>query len=105
MKTYTEEDMKAAYEAATDSASFDYMNDSIDQAVPFEEWLEDYNLPSEESAQQLSFPWWLVKKTCNWSGWCDVTGGNHYAMQEFGELEKDHLLYCTKKEAEELGLI
>ena len=47
----------------------------------------------------------LIKNSVGWSRFCDVTGGNHYAMKEYGELEDNAILDVKKSHARELGFI
>lgn len=108
MKTYSEEDMKAAYEAGSNNTEvydgsrgeeFNYL------CIGFKSWIESYNTPPKPEEEELSFPWWLVKEKCGWSRWCDVTEDNHYALNERGEPERDQLFHCTESQARKLGLI
>jgi len=43
-----------------------------------------------------------IKNTCGWSKWCDVTNGNHYVINEWGEYPIDTIFYCTKSQFQKL---
>lgn len=58
-----------------------------------------------DNNQTIPITYYQIKSGCGWSKWCDVTGGNHYSIKEFGEFENSHLFYATKKQAKELRLI
>ena len=47
---------------------------------------------------------YTIKNKITWSEWCDVVGGNHYALSEGLAPSDNEIFYCTKSQAEELGL-
>lgn len=49
--------------------------------------------------------YYQIREQVGWSQYCDVTGGNHYALNE-GYSPADHeVFHVKKKHARELGLI
>ena len=44
-------------------------------------------------------------KTVGWSRYCDVTGGNHYAINEGYDPDDREIFNIKKKHAKELGFI
>lgn len=45
-----------------------------------------------------------IKATCSWSKFCDVTGGNHYALNEF-TISDSEIFDVKESHANELNLI
>lgn len=43
-----------------------------------------------------------IKATCGWNEFCDVTGGNHYAINEFGDYEDRHIFNITEEQFKKL---
>jgi hypothetical protein len=46
----------------------------------------------------------IIKAICGWSKFCDVTGGNHYALKEFGISDRE-IFDVKESHAKELNLI
>ena len=46
----------------------------------------------------------LIKNTCGWSEYCDVTGGNHYMLKEWN-VEDTEIFHVKKSHAKQLGFI
>ncbi len=47
---------------------------------------------------------WQIKATCGWSKYCDITGGNHYALKEWSVSDSE--VYNVKEShAKQLGII
>lgn len=59
--------------------------------------------PEEEKTIPITYG--LIKATCGWSKWCDVTNGNHYAINEFGDYEDREVFYITETQAKQLKFI
>ena len=72
---------------------------------------EDYGNPiinifeeTEQEQQDIPVLYHTIKNKIGWSEWCDVTNGNHYALNE-GYAPKDNdIFYCTPTQAKELEL-
>lgn len=47
----------------------------------------------------------LIKRTVGWSAFCDVTGSNHYAVNEWGDYPDNELFHIKESHAKELGFI
>tara|TARA_R110000772_G_scaffold78161_1_gene167715 strand:+ start:743 stop:1075 length:333 start_codon:yes stop_codon:yes gene_type:complete len=64
------------------------------------------NLYEEQKEQPKDVPvlYYTIKNTIGWSRWCDVTGGNHYALNEGYYPSDREVLYCTKDQAKDLGI-
>jgi hypothetical protein len=59
----------------------------------------------EEEEKEIPITYGLIKATCGWSKWCDVTNGNHYAINEFGDYEDREVFYITETQAKQLKFI
>ena len=71
-----------------------------DYGNPFIDLLEE--VKQEEKDIPVLFH--TIKNKIGWGKWCDVTGGNHYALNEGYSPDDTDVFYCTKSQAEELGL-
>ncbi len=105
-KMYSIEDLKHAYKAGVFDSQIDsHIADDIDNA--FDEYVRDLesqrNKVEEEPTFRIYYAW--IKYNCGWSRYCDVTGGNHYAINEFGEFDDNHSFTITQSEAKQLGYI
>lgn len=73
------------------------------------EILEDFLLNgfAKEIVEEKTIPitYGLIKATCGWSRFCDVTEGNHYAINEWGEFEIGEIFYITESQAKQLNFI
>lgn len=103
-KKYTEEDLRKLVDLIDESyrgVTRDNTNGS--------EILEDFLLNgfAEEKVEEKEIPitYGLIKATCGWSRFCDVTGGNHYAINEFGDYEANEVFYITESQAKQLKFI
>lgn len=97
MQEYAKSQMERAYfEGQNDSGEFD-------KVKGFETWYkETYEKKELEETIDIAYSW--IKKKCGWSKFCDVTGGNHYAIKEFGEPYQTSF-EVTISQAEELGYL
>ena len=105
-KLYTKEDLKVAYQAGHSNTGYDFdWGASYQLLTEFDEWFESWKRKDDEVEEvKLSFPLWLIREKCGWSKWCDVTGNNHYMLNEYS-VHNDTTFYCTRSQAEKLGLI
>lgn len=97
MKTYTEEDMKAAYVAGNYSKGH--------LGLAFREWIESYNTPPKPKDKEFIFSKWILnEKNISWDKWLIETG---YAInnERVKSLFDNDLLICTESQARKLGLI
>lgn len=104
-KEYSLQDLKHAYKAGVFDSNMD--SDVINDV---ERYFDDYldNLKKsketkEEKTIKIYYSW--IKYNCGWSKYCDITGSNHYAINEFGEPDDDEYYEVTLTEAKELGYI
>ena len=103
---YSIEDLKNAYKAGVfDSQMDSHIVDDIDNA--FDEYLsileKKRNKEKEEPMLKIYYVW--IKYNCGWSKFCDITGGNHYAINEFGEFDDNDSFDISLSQAERLGYV
>lgn len=58
----------------------------------------------EEEQKDVPVLYHTIKNKIGWSEWCDVTNGNHYAINEGYSPSDTEIFYCTKSQAEQLGI-
>ena len=64
------------------------------QEFEFDE-IEEKNIP---------ILFYTIKHKIGWGKWCDVTGGNHYALNECYSPKDNEIFYCTESQAKQLNL-
>lgn len=103
-KKYTEEDLRKLVDLIDESyrgVTRDNTNGS--------EILEDFLLNgfAEEKIEEKEIPitYGLIKATCGWSKFCDVTDNNHYAIKEWGDYKDNEVFYITESQAKQLNFI
>lgn len=55
--------------------------------------------------KEIPITYGLIKATCGWSRFCDVTNHNHYAVKEFGDYQANGVFYITESQAKQLKFI
>lgn len=60
--------------------------------------------PAPEGEKDVPVLFYTIKNKIGWGKWCDVVGGNHYAIAEGFRIDDREVFYCTKSQAEELGI-
>lgn len=105
MKTYTEEDLRKAYEQGAKDyhRSSKTLTDFLSYDV--DEYMDIINLPLVIEEKEIPITYGLIKATCGWGKWCDVTGGNHYTINEFGDYPLNEVFYITETQAKQLNFI
>lgn len=100
-KTYTEEDLRLAFRAGVLKGSHQsYFDAPLDE----DEYIESLN-PQAKEEKNIPVTFFQIKNNIGWSEWCDVTGGNHYALNEGYSPSDSEVFYCTKSQAIKLGII
>lgn len=78
----------------------DHFYDGLDESSSWDEIEEK----EKEEEKTIPLSYGVIKVTCGWSKFCDVTGNNHYAINEFGDFEEKHNFYVSKTQLSQLGL-
>jgi len=112
-KLYTEEDLRDAFRAgqafgADEMAESEGYNLENNPNSCENEWVKIFisqklNKKIEEE-EKFSFTLQYIKAKCGWDKFCDVTGYNHYALNEFS-ISESELFSITKSHAIELGFL
>lgn len=104
MKKYREEDLRLAFKAGSERGAFIQAGNYFDAPLDENEYIESLN-PKTEEEKEILITYGLIKATCGWSKFCDVTDGNHYAINEFGGYEDREVFYITESQAKQLKFI
>ena len=56
----------------------------------------------EKEEKKIPITFYQIKKV-GWSKFCDVTGGNHYAINEGYSPEDSEIFYITEEQAKQLN--
>ena len=99
---YTEEDLRKLVDLIDESyrgVTRDNTNGS--------EILEDFLLNgfAEEKEKEIPITYGLIKATCGWSEFAEVTNRNVWAVKAFGEFEPGETFYITESQAKQLNFI
>lgn len=72
---------------------------------------QDYGNPlidlfeeTEQEQQEIPITYSYVKRIIGWSRFCDITGRNHYAINEFGGYPDNEIFYVTEEQARKLNI-
>ena len=98
IKEYTD-DTENSYDDYISTKEYDSVIDAYNSVL--EKLLQKELLPEE----LISVTYSLIKNTCGWSKFCDVTNNNHYAINGFGEFEPDRIFKIKKEDAKKLNFI
>lgn len=103
---YTEKDLRLAFKAGIERGAFL----ERDEYAPFRKPLDEDDYieslkPQPKEEKEIPITYGLIKATCGWSEFCDVTGGNHYAINEWGDFEDREVSYITESQAKQLNFI
>jgi hypothetical protein len=104
MKKYTEEDLRKLIDMI-DEAYRPYTRDNVRGIEILDDFLKFGFAEEKEEEKTIPITYGLIKATCGWSKWCDVTGGNHYTINEWGDYPLNEVFYITESEAKELNFI
>ena len=67
--------------------------------------LQDFNFDKEVEEKEIQITYGLIKATCGWSEFAEVTDRNVYAINEFGDYEANEVFYITESQAKQLKFI
>ncbi len=99
---YTEEDLRKLAELI-DDAYRPYTTNNVEAHFIIDNFIQNgFEKPEEEKDVPVLF--YTIKNKIGWSKWCDVTGGNHYALNEGYSPSDNEVFYCTESQAKELGI-
>lgn len=106
MKTYTEQDLRNAYEQGAKDYCESYKTLPLFLSEDVDDYIESLSSkPKKEKEKEIPITYGLIKATCGWSKFCDVTNGNHYAINECGDYKDREVFYITESQAKQLNFI
>ena len=91
----TEESLRLAFKAGVKWGVFMAVGEDFDAPPDEDEYIESLNPPAKEE-EVIPVTYGMIKATCGWGKFCDVTGYNPYAIKEFGHPD-DRTTYEIKK--------
>lgn len=104
MKTYTEEDLRLAFQAGSERGAFIQSGSYFDAPLDEDEYIESLNAPKEEE-EEIPITYGLIKATCGWYDFAEVTNRNVYTVKEFGDFKANEVFYITESQAKQLKFI
>lgn len=82
---YTLEDLRNAFQAGYKRGIFDANDNYYDAPLDEEEYIESIIEKETQIEERITVTYSLIKATVGWSRFCDITGRNPWAINEFGE--------------------
>ena len=91
--------------------------DLAPEEYPFERSFDEYKVAEwiasakadaetfEVEVETVPITYGQIKRTIGWSRFCDVTGGNHYAINEWGDYPDREIFDVEVEHAKILGFI
>ncbi len=102
MKTFTEEDLRNAFKAGRERGIHEGRDNYFDAPFDEDEYISSLSKIIEEETIPVTLG--LIKATCGWMRFCDVTGGNHYMLNEWS-VEDSEIFKVKESHAKKLGFI
>ncbi len=103
MKTFTEEDLRNAFKAGRERGVHEERGNYFDAPLDEDEYIYSLSKVMEEE-KTIPVTLGLIKATCGWMKFCDVTGSNHYMLNEWS-VEDTEVFKIKESHAKELGFI
>ncbi len=101
MKTYTEQDLRLAFQAGEDFGRHNaYDSNLLDE----DEYIESLNLEVEEEST-IGFTYEYLKLKLNWDNICAITGLSYYCKSEGCIIENSEVFRIKKSIAKQFNLI
>lgn len=58
--------------------------------------------PEAEEETIIPVTYASIKNTVGWARFCEVTGGNRFAINQYGDFDMSHIFYITKTQFKQL---
>lgn len=85
MKTYTEQDLRLAFQAGSERGAFIQAGNYFDAPLDEDEYIESLNPKIEESTIRFTFDY--LKHKLDWESICAITGSDYYSRFEIKDSE------------------
>lgn len=104
METYTKDELFKIAEMI-DNAYRPYTSGNIHAYNIISDIIEN-GMPKEEVEEEtIPITYGFIRNTFGWPKFCDVTGGNHYMVNEWGHPDDSTIYKITISQAKELGIM
>jgi NADH:ubiquinone oxidoreductase subunit C len=106
MKTYTEEDLRKAFQAGIAQGGFLERDEYAPFFRPLDE--DDYINSLKETVieeDKVSFTYSFLRRKIDWEQFCDLTGIDYYAKANGYEVKDNEVFYITESKAKQFNLI
>lgn len=104
MKTYTEQDLRLAFQAGSERGAFIQAGNYFDEPLDEDEYIESLNLEVEEEST-IGFTYEYLKLKLNWDNICAITGLSYYCKSEGCIIENSEVFRIKKSIAKQFNLI
>jgi len=105
MKTYTEDDLRRAFQAGKEYGKFI----EKDEYAPFITELDEDeyigSLEIEQEEETVSFTYSFLRRKLEWSDICELTGVDYYAINNGFEIKDSEVFEIKESKAKEYNLI
>lgn len=103
MKTYTEEDLRLAFQAGRERGAFDQAGNYFDAPLDEDEYIESLNPKIDE--ETIYFSYSFLRRKLDWKQFCDLTGVDYYAIRNGYEIKDTENFPIKESKAKEFNLI
>lgn len=101
---FTEEQLREAYDGGYDNGHHYGCDNYTPEPFDLEDYIENIKNPKPVESETVPITLGQIKAYCGWSRFCDITGGNHYMLNEWTVSDRE-IFDVKKSHAEELRLI
>lgn len=103
MKTYTEQDLRLAFQAGSERGAFIQAGNYFDAPLDEDEYIESLNPKIEESTIRFTFDY--LKHKLDWEDICDITGLDYYCRNRGFEIKDSEIFNIKESIAKQYKLI
>lgn len=86
---FTEEQLRESYNGGYDNGNHNGVGNYTPEPFDLEEFIDEIKNPKPEKEDTVPITLGLIKASCGWSKYCDVTGSNHYMLNEWDVSDKE----------------
>lgn len=86
---FTEDQLREACQGMYDNGYHYGAGNYSPQPFDLEEYIDELKNPKPVEEETVPITLGHIKRTCGWSKFCDVTGGNHYMLKEWSVSDRE----------------
>ena len=86
---FTEEQLRKAYNGGYDNGHHFGCGNYSPEPFDLEEFIDEIKNPKPVEEDTVPITLGQIKRKCGWSSYCDVTGGNHYMLNEWNPSDRE----------------